>query len=97
MEPAMKKTVAALIAAFGLAVTALPAAAQSGSAVSVADYTVFVDPPTGFAFVKLPAGWKFVGRVASEDVSKLPATVVTWLLPPEEGRTLAAVEGAARR
>lgn len=46
----------------------------------VADFTVFVDPPTGFVFVKLPAGWKFVGTVDADDVRQLPAGVVTDLL-----------------
>jgi hypothetical protein len=58
-------------------------AVQPGSAKVVADYTVFFDPPTGFVFVKLPAGWKFAGKVEGADVAKLPAGVVTYLLHPD--------------
>ena len=58
-------------------------AAVPGSAKVVSDYTVFFDPPTGFVFVKLPAGWKFTGKVEGGDIAKLPASVVTYLLHPD--------------
>ncbi|MBU6260081.1 MAG: hypothetical protein KGL18_17870 [Burkholderiales bacterium] len=65
----------------------------------VADYTVFLDPPTGYVFVKLPAGWKFVGQVGTRDMARLPAGVVTSLLvdAPDTGASgrLAAVRGSA--
>lgn len=47
-------------------------------------YTVFIDPPTCFVFVKLPAGWKFVGKVEPGDLAQLPPGVVTALLAGEE-------------
>jgi hypothetical protein len=46
----------------------------------VADYTVFVDPPTGFVFVKLPQGWKFVGNEGAHEVTRVPGSVVTSML-----------------
>jgi hypothetical protein len=46
----------------------------------VPDYTVFLDPPTGFVFVKLPGGWKFVGKVDAKEVERVPNTVVTSML-----------------
>lgn len=60
----------------------------------LADFTVFVDPPTGFVFVKLPQGWKFVGtvQVASTDLST--ARIVTELMQGDDEdarRTAAAI------
>jgi hypothetical protein len=82
-----------MLATFALAAVSAAAFAQQPA---VADYTVFVDPPTGFTFVKLPSGWKFVGQVAIADQARLPATVVTSLLPAEENLAmrLAAAETA---
>jgi hypothetical protein len=74
---------------------ALPTRADSDTPLRVADYTVFVDPPTGFVFVKLPAGWKFVGSVSKEDVAHLPGGVVTALLPPDDQHMAANAKPAA--
>jgi hypothetical protein len=62
----------------------------------VADYTVFLDPPTGFVFVKLPVGWKFVGKVDSKDVARAPASVVTAMLVDAD-ESVAANGAAASR
>ena len=79
----MKKTMFVLIAA---AVLALPVLAQATEEkpFKVQDFAVFVDPPTGFVFVKMPAGWKFVGKVDHATVASLPASVFTSLLPAGE-------------
>jgi len=66
--------------------------------IAVADYTLFVDPPTGFVFVKLPQGWKFAGKIEPTDVARLPANVVTTLLRPDREVTEAdsSAQQAAR-
>jgi hypothetical protein len=73
-------TAGILLAAIGAA----PAGAQETSAIAVPDYTVFVDPPTAFAFIKLPTGWKFVGKLDREQLRHLPPGTVTSLLPQED-------------
>ena len=65
------------------AVAASPVLAQERSALPVQDYTVFVDLPTAFAFIKLPTGWKFVGKLDASQLKHLPPGTVTALLPPE--------------
>lgn len=71
-----------------------PALAQT--APQVKDLDVFVDVPTGFTFVKMPAGWKFVGKLEAEQMRNLPSTTLTSLLPPdqEEIRTAVAPQSA---
>ena len=79
-----------LITLFAAAVLALPVAAQTAAEtadetpIKVQDFAVFVDPPTGFVFVKMPMGWKFVGKVDHATVASLPTSVITSLLPASE-------------
>lgn len=70
-----------------------PATASEADAkpVPVADYTVFVDPPTGFVFVKLPTGWKFAGQISESHLANLPGTVVTSLLTRDAASASAAL------
>ena len=56
-------------------------------AVAVQDYDLFVDPPTAFAFIKLPTGWKFIGKLDASQMDHLPPGTLTSLLPPEESPT----------
>lgn len=82
-----------LFVAAGIALAALSAQAAP---VEVHDFDVFVDPPTAFAFVKLPQGWKFVGKIDAKALSELPAKVHTSLLPPNDGERTADAERASR-
>ena len=99
----MNKSLAAASLACALCgASAAQAQSQAASApesrqIAVADYTVFVDPPTGFVFVKLPRGWKFAGKVEPEDVARLPIGVVTALLEPEPGEPAAGKMGMRAR
>lgn len=83
----------AATAAFCLAIAAPAAHAQvvaqthTGATVSVKDWDVYVDLPTRFAFVKTPKGWVFVRQLDEEQMTRLPATTLTWLLPPDDGET----------
>ena len=82
------------------ALCALAPAASRADKVSrgVADYTVFLDPPTGFVFVKLPVGWKYVGKVDPQDIARAPGHVVTsMLVDADEGAATRTAEGTARR
>lgn len=78
----MKKLINALAATLVLFAGAATLA-QTGATRASPDYTVYVDPPTGFVFVKLPQGWKFAGKVDEKDLAQLPPWVTTALLPAE--------------
>jgi hypothetical protein len=70
-----------LVASIAACCALAPAASRADKIEKVVpDYTVFLDPPTGFVFVKLPIGWKFVGKVDAADVARVPRHVVTALL-----------------
>ena len=70
-----------------LALVGSAASAQSNDTVVVNDYDVFVDPPSAFAFIKLPTGWKFIGKLDAEQLRHLPPGTLTSLLPAEDGAT----------
>lgn len=80
-----------------LAVGAAPAAhARDDAAPVVRDYDVFVDLPTAFAFIKLPTGWKFIGKLDAEQLRQLPPGTLTSLLRPDDAATRLAGELKAR-
>jgi hypothetical protein len=64
-----------------------PANAQTTDAVVVNEYDVFVDLPTAFAFIKLPTGWKFIGKLDAEQLRHLPPGTLTSLLPASDAPT----------
>jgi hypothetical protein len=99
MRFTMKSSLSALAAAVLLAsplVSFAQGAAPAGSQAGPAPYSVFVDQPTGFTFVKLPGGWKFAGSVTPEEAQHLPDTVLTSVLPAESQQEIrTAAKGAS--
>jgi hypothetical protein len=90
MEFSMPRHFAHPLFCFALVLGALigaPAEAQAADAVTVNEYDVFVDPPTAFAFIKLPTGWKFIGKLDAAQLRDLPPGTLTSLLPAEEEAT----------
>lgn len=65
------------LAALALSAAAL-APVHAETAVPVEDFSVFVDIPTGFAFVKTPSGWHFVRQIEAGRLGELhPTTLVS--------------------
>jgi len=87
----MIKHIATAFAALLIGASALAQAASAS--VPVKDFDVYVDTPTGFVFVKLPAGWKFVARIDAAEMGQLPGTVLTSLLPPDTEGAVVASQG----
>ncbi|GAB4567933.1 MAG: hypothetical protein Tsb007_43050 [Rhizobacter sp.] len=81
-----------------LSVGLIASPARATDAVVVNDYDVFVDPPTAFAFIKLPMGWKFIGKLDADQLRDLPPGTLTSLLPADEGAVkLAASSKLAKK
>ena len=84
----MKASLSAVAAALLIASPFAAFAENAAPAASPAPYSVFVDQPTGFTFVKLPSGWKFVGAVSKEEAQHVPANVLTSVLPAQPARAM---------
>jgi hypothetical protein len=84
------------LAALAAALFVSPVQAQETSSVVVNEYDVFVDLPTAFAFIKLPTGWKFIGKLDADQLRRLPAGTLTSLLPPDHDSTRLAGEHQER-
>lgn len=94
MKHLLVPTLTRSLAALALSAAALmPAHAEK--AVPVEDFSVFVDIPTGFAFVKTPSGWRFVRQIESSRLGELhPTTLVSVIQAGErvgQARTDASV------
>lgn len=57
---------------------------QTTSPIEVKDWDVYVDLPTRFAFVKTPERWVFVRQLDEEQMTRLPRTTLTALLPIDD-------------
>jgi hypothetical protein len=79
---------ASITAAATLTLAAPGAMAQpqgpSTSPIEVKDWDVYVDLPTRFAFVKTPERWVFVRQLDEEQMTRLPRTTLTALLPVDD-------------
>lgn len=71
----MKTTALRIALATSLSLAALGAsAATDRKGGQPEDYKVFIDVPTGYAFVKTPTRWVFVRKVESGRVAETSAT-----------------------
>lgn len=89
----MKNMFRPLIALSLAAAAVLPVRAET--AVPVEDFGVFVDLPTGFAYVKTPAGWHFVRRIEASRLSQLHPTTFVSLM--QAGRQVGETEALSQR
>lgn len=72
MKKRFAQTLAATLMVAG-ATAGAPAVLAGTPAYAPNDFVVFVDRPTGYAFIRTPAGWKFVRQIESERIATAEA------------------------
>jgi len=72
--------IAALLTITSMTATLAHAQEPVPTPVPVKDYDVYVDLPTAFAYIKLPTGWKFIGKLDASQLKQLPPGTLTALL-----------------
>lgn len=77
----MNRALATALLALASYGACVPVWAQSF--VPVREWDVYVDLPTRFAYVKTPDRWVFVRQLDEEQMTRLPASTLTALLPPQ--------------
>ena len=82
MKHAISKTATAALFVSALLGTAHAVSAETAKpaipVILVASHDdVYIDPPTGFAFVQTPAGWKFIRKIDEKSYQDYKDSVVT--------------------
>ena len=100
--PALRSLLCAgLFAAGAVPAVAAPSVPDIGDSagLQVPDYTVFVEPASRFAFIKIPGygrtGWKFIGQIDARTMKHLPEGTLTSLVA-EPSQFAGATKGEAR-